>query len=931
MPRSILFCALLLLLTVTTAFSQPYRIVLPPKPARVVQHAADELSRYLAKMTGEPARVAETTSDEGITFVLGDPTRNPAAKALLDSGKLVEPKEWTAETGQEAYYLQSAGDDTIVLAGKSDVAILYAVYDYLERYGKCGFFEDGDYVPRKAPQTHGVSYFTKPRMDIREFHGDLCGAFGLKKFHFGHRTAEDWVKFYDWLAKRRMNMSGVYAGINSIWAGDAVESAFGVKVDDTPGEQYGAGWPTGWTWNSKERTRLMQLRVRYSRSIGIKTYWFCMYGHCPIAFKKLHPELRWVPSNYEHALLYPDDPLASELTAKFYKAVIDLYGTDHWYTDTPYCESMGAGSEDDSLKLKIAAAKEACKVFKQVDPNPTWVSDSWDFGAIPSLWTPERKKKYFESIPRDISYFFDATVDMNPLYASSNYFYGLPWGVGNLHSYQGDDHLHGDLNALIQAMNRAVESPGGAKLNGYFNLPEIHGANIMYWQLSTLLAWDPRQVKLDDYLRTFTLTRYGEESYPAMRKAVEAVVRGVYSGQNYEPIYHKIGFGPSYWWPIFDESCELGGPQLPGLAATTGELGKAVRLALTQEEAQRGNPLYENDMVDWSKSYLVHMFNYSLISAHRAFRAGNVAEMRKWSSAAQGLLAQVELILSTRPDFSLQKMVDDIMKVPGTNPATPAMVRNQCTNGLYATNDVYEQMHHYYRPKIDIYLKELAARAARGERKIACSDIVAECGKLDQRWVKDPIEVPASEHFQGTTMEAIRAAMKYGGRIQRWLGEPSKPKDLKGEISVECGSPTIDKGLSIVLGGDGAGGSSEFEGTRCWTIGPDSPDKKVLLYAAADDMRVLDAKAPVSITIEYYDAGTGEAAVEYDSHDPSAILTGAYKAVPALTLTGSNAWKTATVRLADPRFANRQNSGADLRISMTQGILRIRKIVLSRG
>ena len=818
-----------------------------------------------------------------------------------------------------------------MLAGKSDVAVLYAVYDYLERYGKCGFFEDGDYIPTKAPPTRGVSYFTKPRMAVREFHADLCGAFGIKKFHFGHRTFDEWVKFYDWLAKRRMNMTGVFAGINSLWAGDAVEMAFGVKVDDTPGEQYGAGWPTGWTWNSKERTKLMKRRVTYSRDIGLKTYWYCMYGHTPLPYKKLHPELKWVPSNYEHALLYPDEPLASALTAKFYKAVIDLYGTDHWYTDTPYCESMGAGNEDESLNLKIAAAKEACKVFKQIDPNPTWVSDSWDFGALPNLWTPERKKKYFESIPRDISYFFDATVDTNPLYGSSNYFYGLPWGVGNLHSYQGDDHLHGDLGALIKAMNAAAESPGADKLNGYFNLPEIHGANLMYWQLSTLLAWDPKSVNLEDYLRNFTITRYGEDSYPTMRKAVDSVVKGVYSGQNVQPIYHKLGIFIGSWWPIVDESYQYAGPQLPGLARTVKDLSQAVHLGLSQEEAQRGNALYENDMVDWTKSYLVNMFNYCIISAYRSYKTGDYAAMRKWSKASDGLLKHVEMILSTRPDFSLQKTIDDTMKVPGTNPATAAMMRQQCVNGYYATNDVYEQMHHYYRPKVDVYLKELDIRAAKGGKKISSKDMDAVWNQIEKRWLAGPINVPASEHFQGTTMEAIRAAVKYAAQIQPALKAVTTPVELKGTISLECGSPATEGGLYAVHNGDGPGSVIEFEGVKCWSPGPDGPDKQVCLYFNADDLQAFETRKPLVVTIEYFDAGTDEALIEYDSRDASAIQGGAYKTISAFKQTGTNKWMEAKVKLTDPRFINRQNNGADFRITMPKGVLKIRKVSVSEA
>lgn len=771
MLRVLLFVVLAVYLAATECAA--YSVLPPPNPSRTVRHAGDELAKYLRQMTGERVTISQNAADPA--FILGGPEANPAAKALLESGKLTEPKEWASETNPEAYYLQSAKGGSVVLAGKSDRAILYAVYDYLQRYGKCGFFEDGDYVPRKSPPVSGVSYFTKPRLSIRDFQGDVCGNFGLKKFHCGHRTVDDWVKFYDWLAKRRMNMSGVTAGVDALWAGNAVEMTFGVKVDATPGEQYSGAWPSGWTWPAKERARILQRRVAYMHDLGIKTLWSFMFGLCPTKFRKLHPEMKWVPSNYGHSLLYPDDPLATELSTKFYKTVIGLYGTDHYYADNPYSESQSATTVEESIRLKTAAALKACEILKAVDPEATWINETWDFHALPNVWTPENKKKFLEALPHDMTFYFDAAADLAPLYASCGYFYGLPWALGNLHTYQGDDHLHGSLAGVIGIMQQAVNDPKSDKLTGYFHLPEIHGANIMYWQLSTELAWDPRNVNLKDYLDDFTLTRYGEESYPTMRKAVDAVVEGVYSGQNYQPIYHKIGNADKSWWPIVEESQQFGPPQLPALANTVRALGRAVSAALSQQEKQKDNPLYENDMVDWTKSYLAHMFNYSIIRAHLAFREGDTASMRKWSKYADDLLIRVEQILSTRPDFSLQKTIDDIMSVPGANPSTAAMVREQCITFLYATNDVYEQIRHYYRPKVELYLSELEKRAARGEKKIAWSDIAGECEKIDKRWLAGPIEVPAAERYRGTTLDAIREAFRFAVRIQNDLSDNIGP------------------------------------------------------------------------------------------------------------------------------------------------------------
>ena len=36
-----------------------------------------------------------------------------------------------------------------------------------------------------------------------------------------------------------------------------------------------------------------------------------------------------------------------------------------------------------------------CAVFKELDQQAVWESDSWDFGALPQVWTPDRIRRYF--------------------------------------------------------------------------------------------------------------------------------------------------------------------------------------------------------------------------------------------------------------------------------------------------------------------------------------------------------------------------------------------------------------------------------------------------------------------------------------------------------------------------------------------------------
>ena len=929
------FTVLSLILTCAASASVAeanWHVVLPEKPARVVQRAANELAKYLRKMTDCPAAIGSVAVDaSGSVFVLGGPESNPVSKRLAESGALKVPADWATETSPDAYYLRSArigGADYIVLAGKSDVAVLYAVYDYLQRYGGCGFFEDGDYVPRQVPQTRGVDYFTRPRFALREFHGDICGSFGLKKYHYLHRTMDDWIPFYDWLAKRRINLSNVGTSVNSATAGKALEVAFGVK-DDQPGERYGGGWPTGWTWPAEERTRIAQKRLAYQRSLGIKNVMGFMFGQTPVPFKKAHPELKWVEVSYEHALMHPDEPLAYELTKKFYQACVDLYGTDHYFWDTPYSECPGEADWEASLKLKTDAAKKACRIFKEIDPQATWCCDSWDFGALPGLWTLDRVRRFFEAIPKDMAFFFDTVTEMDEHYRQTEYFQGTDWGVGILHSFQGDDHLHGNMPHTITAIQQAANDPKSVKLSGFFNGGEIHGHNPIYRQLATELEWNPEGVTVDGFMNDVALRRYGKDSSRQMRKALNALVKAVYSGQNVQPIYHKIGcFYMPNGWPITDDLYQHVSLQLPGLPSSIANLGQAMRLALREEDRQKDNALYENDMVDWSKSYLMHLFNYSTIRAYEALREGKPEDVSKYCASARTTLVWIERLLSSREDYSLQKTIDQAMSVPGTNPSTPRMIRQHCVNDLYATNDNYEQMRLFYRPRAEIYLSAIETKSRKGEKGIRWADISEECEKLRAKWLDGPIAVPDSERYPGTTMEAIHAAMKAGAAIEKGVSLQSRSKVLRSTLSASAGAES--KGLRIVPCEDGAAKTEEFAGSVCWTAGPNSVSATQFIYSAADHNMVFDTDQAMEFTIEYYDAGAGTVELQYDSTDPSATMYGAYKVVPAFELTGTDQWRSAVVKATGVRFAGRQNGSADFRLAAAgDAILRVRSISVS--
>ena len=225
------------------------------------------------------------------------------------------------------------------------------------------------------------------------------------------------------------------------------------------------------------------------------------------------------------------------------------------------------------------------------------------------------------------------------------------------------------------------------------------------------------------------------------------------------PIYQKLGcpYGPHEWWPIVDDR-QAGHPAQN--ASGIRELHEAVEAALACRRSQQDNPLYVNDLVDWTRTYLAHVFNWAVIQAYKALGQGNADAVTTHVDRARGCLEHIEAILSTRPDFSLHAQIEWAMQVPGANPHLPWYMKQHCINDLYSANEVYEQLHWYYGPRMDVYFAELEQRASQGVTTIAWGDIADRCNAIQARWLDEDIAVPEEKKFSGTTLEAVLRAFE---------------------------------------------------------------------------------------------------------------------------------------------------------------------------
>lgn len=163
-------------------------IVLPAQATPTERFAAEELQRYLRAISGAELAIAgEADGIAGPRLLIG---RTEAATAALTDLGADEP---------EAFVVRTVGED-LLLAGASDRATRYAVYDFLERDLGCRWLGPGpawEVVPERATiQIGPLDRTERPAMKYRLLHITRGGEPGSWQ-----------AQCLDWAVKQRINVA----------------------------------------------------------------------------------------------------------------------------------------------------------------------------------------------------------------------------------------------------------------------------------------------------------------------------------------------------------------------------------------------------------------------------------------------------------------------------------------------------------------------------------------------------------------------------------------------------------------------------------------------------------------------------------------------------------------------------------------------------
>jgi alpha-N-acetylglucosaminidase len=662
------------------------------------RHAAEELSKFVEEMTGTGLDIVHTGSysagNANNLILIGRQETNELTADLTAKGKIKLSESQPGGDGFTVKTVSDASRNYLILGGSCDRGNLYAVYDFLEEECGVGYFWDGDRVPRKATLTFSSIDRTERPYFTRRFYFGACAWTYTTKYW----DKKAWIHEYDWMAKRKFNT--LWAAIRE---GDYVKN---LEIDVTHG-----------IWG----------------------------GRVTPEFVKANPEVKYITTQWlDLPPTHNIDPADPMFHVKVCKSIKDrlpsVYGT-HLWNQAPYPETSPGATEAEKLQIKTDWARNMSAAVAEVDPGGILWLSGW-FLQGPD-WTSEICSKFFASMANDHYFVADSWAESFPTYLKADYFGGRgKWSFGVLHTFGNVDRLHGDVADLIARVKKVVADPKAKNCVGLDIVPESTHHNFLYFDLAADLAWDPRKVELDDYLRRYSVRRYGEESADAMAAAWKLVAQSAYAN-NIEANPTALYQNPLPKNPGGGD--RLAKDEIDKRISFIPDLKIALELALAERDKLADNPFYQRDIVDIANALFGFVFDRHAFQMRAAFEQNNEEKFNQQASAGLEVLDDIVDLIATRPEFFLQEEIergvamngekerDSISREVRQRHTALAGVENYPTLVDYAATDRVELLRYYYRPRIEAWISHMrdnlggeidTAFLLHGPYKEACQSFV---------------------------------------------------------------------------------------------------------------------------------------------------------------------------------------------------------------
>ena len=678
------------------------QITLASTALPVERHAAEELQRFLRVMSGVEVPIAACPATDRPNCYIGS-AAPPAGLELTE-----------AALGFDGFVVKTVGND-LILTGRQPYSCLYAVYHLLTKYLGCGFFEDGDQIPRRETITLGeIDERCKPRFRHRQYMHGCHLAYATRWWTF-----DEWKQWLDYGAKMRFNVANLHLHLGESGVARLVWQRLGV---DTPLTQF-----------QQQQIAVYQQVVQYARLLGMRvtlptTRATTNLGHIDsvdfASFETFYEHYRetvqftesqW--GGWRVLRVSPLAPLYARIIHLFVEEIIRLFGTDHLYQLEPVSEeNLVIDDPIERDRVMQGMMRQLLATVRALDPEATFLVNTWCF--VGEDLDEQRRLNSAAQLtvikeePGIIV--MESDVVLAPVFLKKQYFFGKPWIAGILYTGGGNTSLYGYLATVIQTLQQQiVRDPKAAQCIGFASWPESRDHNHYFINCLAELAWDPMEVMLGDFLRRYAVARYGPAHGLQLLPALHALNASVFNTDLQDsmnrPFYRLMGWrwgdnpdDQERWMALQEPDVLLA---LQHMLAAAGELGDS--------------PFYRRDLVDVTKLYLairLNAYKRQLVDAAQRMTNEHGTDDARFEATAARLLAGMRAmaqVAGSIPHYRLRTEEEQALRWPPMEVSCDNLrfIRERRTILLdftiwrnlldYWGEDLQELIDHYYLPRVE--------------------------------------------------------------------------------------------------------------------------------------------------------------------------------------------------------------------------------------
>lgn len=393
--------------------------------------------------------------------------------------------------------------------------------------------------------------------------------------------------------------------------------------------------------------------LKRMKSLGMKPICPGFAGFVPKAMKRVFPDVElietsWSGGAFHNWMLSPQSPLFAHIGQLFIEEWEKEFGKNDYYIVDSFNEMeipFPPKGTEERYTLLADYGEKVYGSIKAGNPDAVWVMQGWMFGYQRYIWDYETLQALVSKVPDDKMLLLDLAVDYNRCFWMNEVnwefykgMFGKEWIYSVIPNMGGKTGLTGQLEMYANGRLDALNSPNRGNLAGYGMAPEGVENNEVVYELICDAGWHRDRIDVDEWLRHYSLCRYGK---------VSDEVTAYWDGMR-QSVYGSFTDHPRYNWQFRPGSVRKGSIN------ANASFYQGIEALGDAASKLKESSLYTVDLVEMTVHYLGGKLEILAQAIDMSYQNGDIQKAVEMENEFEAMMLAADRLLCSHPTLRLE-------------------------------------------------------------------------------------------------------------------------------------------------------------------------------------------------------------------------------------------------------------------------------------